>query len=494
MLTHTSGMQRIDIRRELADRSLRGGDFEDAVKHLDAAAEEALLLGDQSTAAEMYRRWGVAGLEAEEWEGSLAAFRRSAECSAAVGKDSQRVWSLVGASEALNRLGRFTDSLEATEGLSAVVESEADLLGEVAQQRCRSHYFLGQWEEALAECSRAREAFRRAGLVDEVIRADDHALSIHLELGEVDRALEIAANSHKVALANADYLTVALMDLWLAEIYLKRDEPETALGHAEQARELHGTARDTLGIARADSLRGSSLLELGRLTEAEQAFVDARILYHSIGDDAAALGCEADLAQVLHDRGEYAAAAEVYERLARAYAERGMRLEQGVAGFQQAENYLEGGDPESAVDLVERLLAEFDGGLDPAADAAEAPNLRFVRANLVAVQARALAVLGDEAKARRLAEQVIAETDADDVNHNTAWMYEIVAAALRASGSEDAMRVLAQAVALHLFKGSTERALELAQQLLPEPRPGIAPSDGGVLPRPAAAMSTGGYL
>ncbi len=72
--------------------------------------------------------------------------------------------------------------------------------------------------------------------------------------------------------------------------------------------------------------------------------------------------------------------------------------------------------------------------------------------------------------AARIAGLALELTDEDEISYRTAEMYEIRARWLLDSGSGQGRQELAQAIAIHLAFGSTERARELSKYFMPEGR------------------------
>ena len=103
------------------------------------------------------------------------------------------------------------------------------------------------------------------------------------------------------------------------------------------------------------------------------------------------------------------------------------------------------------------------------AEEGDAPN-RASRRWAFELAARALRDTVHLEDAARIAGLALELTDEDEISYRTAEMYEIRARWLLDSGSGQGRQELAQAIAIHLAFGSTERARELSKYFMPEGR------------------------
>jgi len=99
----------------------------------------------------------------------------------------------------------------------------------------RALYMLDRDEEAVASCTAGRNHFRAAGLPERVIEADDFAVTVHLYLGNLDEALELARGCLVLARTASSGQGEPQARLRLAEVLWRRGDSEQALEHAELA-------------------------------------------------------------------------------------------------------------------------------------------------------------------------------------------------------------------------------------------------------------------
>jgi tetratricopeptide (TPR) repeat protein len=176
---------------------------------------------------------------------------------------------------------------------------------------------MGHWVLARNYAERAREAYARLADQVHVSQLTNNLGGLNFLLGRTDQAVELLKESFAIALELGRDADAGRAVSSLAQVHLRTGEYEQAEAQARQALELLAGRVDYVDeVGSAQLVLGRSLLEQGRLDEAEAAFGAAEAAYGELGSGshrAAAWIARGDLAA---RRGDHARAAELYRTAA----------------------------------------------------------------------------------------------------------------------------------------------------------------------------------
>ncbi|MEI6623053.1 MAG: hypothetical protein WCP28_14210 [Actinomycetes bacterium] len=465
MLGDATALPRAELLCELGQRAALRGEYGRAASLFGSAGTTSAEHGDATLAGFAFSQQGMALFDADEFGEAAVAHTQSVTQYHLAGRAEEAAHVLWAQAAAFLEGGDMDGCLTTTIAARSLAESEdlPELAGRACLLQARALNALDRELEALDACEAGRQFSRSAGEPTLVAQIDDFRLTLCLALGRLDQALELATGCFVLAKASGLPEDAARAELRLAETHLTRGEADLALVHAEQARARHTDVAEMLGAARCDRVRGDALFELDRADEAIAVFTQARVLFDANGHDLDSLRCDADRAVVLHMVGRFADAATLNARLVAAYhnmTHNGVSVDLSWSVARLADNYLALDDPRATFDVTHEWVDRLD-----AHDAdAKAPLI-----NTLAAHARATEALSGLAPAAQIAERVLSLTSQSQVNRNTAWMYDIRARHLLESNDPRAEHALAQAIAMHLAMGCTDRARELSKHFLPAP-------------------------
>jgi tetratricopeptide (TPR) repeat protein len=177
----------------------------------------------------------------------------------------------------------------------------------------------GQWILARKYAEQAKAQFEEVADRATVGKVLNNLGGINFLLGKPEEAIEQLNESFKVLLEYGSEADAARAVSSLAQVHLRTGQVEPAEEQARQALKLLGDRVDVIDeIGNAQLVLGRSLLEQGRLDEAEEAFEAAEQHFDqlsSISHRASAWVAKGDLAA---RRGQDQVAAQLYRRAAEA--------------------------------------------------------------------------------------------------------------------------------------------------------------------------------
>jgi tetratricopeptide (TPR) repeat protein len=219
---------------------------------------------------------------------------------------------------------RQRDYEAAREDLERVLELSEALDDPRAVARVYFHASLvaerqGQWILARKYAEQAKAQFEEVADRATVGKVLNNLGGISFLLGKPEEAIEQLNESFKVLLEYGSEADAARAVSSLAQVHLRTGQVEPAEEQARQALKLLGDRVDVIDeIGNAQLVLGRSLLEQGRLDEAEEAFEAAERNFDqlsSISHRASAWVAKGDLAA---RRGQDQVAAQLYRRAAEA--------------------------------------------------------------------------------------------------------------------------------------------------------------------------------
>lgn len=472
-LGEVAGRERIEVLYELGDRASRRQDYPTATslwQEMETTAEEA---GDAQAAAEAVRLQGVAAFYAQDYEDAIALYRKAARAHEEAGRLPDAAATLWCLADTYRAVRDFEGQLRAAADSRALAEADdvPVMAGDACLMQARALYMLNRDDEALEVCAAGREHYRSAQRPDKVAQIDDFALSVHMYLGNLDEALELARGCLVLARTSSAQEDDSFARLRLAEVFLRRGALDEALGHAETAMRDFRARDDLLGVARCEELRGQALDENGEADKALVAFTDSRVLFDALGCDYDALRCETRRAIVLHNMADYVLAAQANRRLIRAFSGGGQDMELHWSVVRLLDNLHEDGQCDECLAAAEEHMQTWPEGIT-AAD----PAYR----EFLGLYALALEHDGQVEHATAIANHVIAQTPTREASLGTAYCYEVRGRSQLESDEAAASQDFSHAIALHLARGRFDRARELSAYFLPvDPdAPRVRPTEG----------------
>ncbi len=460
-LADTEGRDRLEILFELGGRASRRGDYDRATTLWQEAQAVAEKLDDYRMAAEALRLQGAAAFYSGDYAVAIDLYRRAAHGHEQAGQTREAAGALWCLADAFRAVGDSENQLEAA-GESrklAEYEQEHPLAGDACHMQARALFVLDRDEEALAACIAARDFYRAAERPLKVAEVDDFAISLHLYLGHLDDALQLARGCLVLARMSSSDEDDAYARMRLADVFLQRGDIDDALEQAGMALLAYRSHDNFLGAARCEQLRGEAFLDKGETTQALEAFADARVIFDATGSDLEALRCETRLAITLHFAGDHRAAARANSRLADAYRQLDDRLSNARwSVVRLLDNLQEAGAHRDCLQAAEDYMDAW-----PEGSTAEDPSYR----EYLGLYAFALDKCGQPEQATAMANHVIANTPAREAGLGTAYCYEVRGNSRLHSDEAAASQDFSHAIALLLARGRVDRARELSMYFLP---------------------------
>ena len=459
-LTQASGRERIDVLFELANRASGRRDHDRALTLWQEVESTAAQLGDVGQAATAMRLQGAACFSAGDAQAAVETYQRAAAAygEAGMSRDAASVlWCLADCYRVLGDVeAQLSAAVQSRE--LAQFEGEHTVAGDACFLQARALYLLNRDEEALVVCRAGRDHFRAAERPDLVAVVDDFAVSVHLFLGNLDEALELARGCLVLANVSSSTADDRYARYRLAEVFLRRGEAEQALGQADQALTAYRQADDFVGAARCEQLRAEAFFEREDLPAALEAFANAWVLFDATGRETEGLRCDTRRAVALHYAGDYRQAARINERLVQAFGQVGDQPAVRWSVVRWLDNLRQDQQFEQC-----RQIAQDHAGLWPPDATAEDASYR----EFLGVSSLALEQIGHVDRATEIASQVIAQTPAREASPGTAYCYEVRGRSRLDSDEPGAGQDFSHAIALHLVQGNIDRARELSQYFLP---------------------------
>lgn len=459
-LTEATGHERIDVLFELGSRASQRQDFATAStlwQEIEAAAEECL---DVPAAAEAIRLQGNAAFHTGNFFEAMEFYSRAAKAYEIVGRPRDVAIALWGLGDSCRALGDHESQLAAAQDCRSIAESEAalTLAGDACLLEARALYMLDRDEEAVASCTAGRNHFRAAELPERVIEADDFAVTVHLYLGNLDEALELARGCLVLARTASSGQGEPQARLRLAEVLWRRGDSEQALEHAELAMAVCRERNDLTRAAACERLRAEAWVDKDELEKALDAFSSARVLYDATGQDYDALRCEIRSAMVHHHMGDFGQAARINRRLVDAFSgSDDLADDLRCSIVRLLDNLVEDGLHADCLEVAEHGMEAWPEGVT----ADDSTYREFLGLYALALEATGRAEL-----ATSIAGHVIGHAPAREASQGVAYCYEVRGRSQLDQDEASASRDLSHAIALHLARGRVDRARDLSKYFL----------------------------
>lgn len=473
LLGEVTGRDRIEVLIELGNRASARGEFDRAMTYWQQLETTAAQLGDAEAIGMALRLQGVAAFNSHDHQAAAQLYQQAASVYSEAGLSPEAASALWCVADCHRAMGNSQEQLEAA-GQSrnfAELDGIRDLAGDACFMQARALWFLDRDEEALAAYQTSRDHYRAAERPDQVAVVDDFAVSVHVFLGNLDEALDLARGCLVLARMSSSDNDDRYARYRLAEVLLRRGDIEEALSQADEALQANRAHDDFAGAAKCEQLRAEALFQRDQLDAALDAFVNARVLFDATGRDVEALRCDTRRAVLLHYAGDFGLAARTNERLVQDY----LRVDDPQAARWSVVRWLDNLREAQHFEECVAVAREHMGHWDQAPISHEASYREFL-----GLYALALESTGDLAEAKAIATDVITRTPAREAGIGMAFCYEVRGRSLLERDETAARQDFSHAIALHLAHGKVDRARELSRLFLPADGPSRSRDDGSI--------------
>ena len=459
-LNEAENEEKVEILLELCDRRLQASDHAQAASLAEQAANEAERCMSNTTVENARYRQGLAFWRANRFDEAIAAFQLGVDrysepdekielsknqwgiASSLLGKkeyDEAAKWANTSTESALS------ESAYSMAGLNKFVEAKA--------------LYLGDHEvEALAACEEARSYRRIEQELDQVADIDAYMAQIHTFLDNYSEAANLLRNCLVLAEATSSE-NIKYFSYRLGNALIDLNEYEEARQHLERARDLYQLADEHAFLA--DCFYSLSLTYRGddSLDTALELTRSATSLWDALGRDSSYIKGLQRTAILLFSKQDYLESIAVNQRIidfVNSFDEPETNESLGWALLRMIDCYQEIQNFEYSLELLE--ATELFGP-----DSQHSAKRWFY-----SLKAKALYALGSHEEALGVAESALAQTSNDEVDFNTAYLYEVKARVSLQQNRPDKERHLAHAIALLLAFGESAKATELSEYFKPD--------------------------
>ena len=459
-LNEAENEEKVEILLELCDRRLQASDHAQAASLAEQAANEAEKCMSNTTVENARYRQGLAFWRANRYDEAIAAFQLGVDrytepdekielsknqwgiASSLLGKkeyDEAAKWAHTSTESALS------ESAYSIAGLNKFVEAKA--------------LYLGDREvEALAACEEARSYRRVEQELDQVANIDAYMAQIHTFLHNYSEAANLLRNCLVLAEATSS-MDIKYFSYRLGNALIDLYEYEEARQHLDRARDLYQLADEHASLA--DCFYSLSLTYRGddSLDTALELTRSATSLWDALGQDSSYIKGLTRTAILLFSKQEYFESIAVNQRIIdfiNSFDEPETNENLGWALLRMIDCYQEIQNYEYSLELLEGT-ALFN------ADSQHSAKRWFY-----SLKAKALYVLGTHEEALGVAESALSQISNDEVDVNTAYLYEVKARVSLEQNRPDKERHLAHAIALLLAFGKSAKATELSEYFKPD--------------------------
>lgn len=459
-LNEAENEEKVEILLALADRRSREGDYPQSASLAEQAANEAGKCMSNTTVENARYRQGLAFWRAERYDEAISAFQlgvdRYCEPDSKI-ELSKNQWGI--ARSLLEKKEYQEASVWAkisTE--SALAENAYSMAGLNKFVEAKALYLGDREEEALVACEEARGYHRLEQELDEVADIDAYMAQIHTFLKNYTEAVNLLRNCLVLAEATSS-TNIKYFSYRLGNSLIDLNEHSEARQHLERARDLYQAADDHASLA--DCFYSLSLTYRGdgNTDIALDLTRSATSLWDALGRDNAYLKGLQRMAILLFTKEDYFASIEINQRIMdftkslidNVYIEHyGWALLRMVDCYQEVQNH------ERALNLIEE--SEMFGP-----ESNHSGNVWFY-----ALKSRGLYTMGLHEEAMGVADFALSQTNNDEVDVNTAYLYEIKARVSLEQNRPERERHLAHAIALLLAFGESDKAAELSEYFKPD--------------------------
>ena len=459
-LTEAENEEKVEILTELSDRRLSDGDHAQSASLAEQAAMEAEKCMSGSIVENARYRQGLAFWRANRYDEAIAAFQLGIDRYQEPDKKielSKNQWGI--ASSLLGKKDYVNAAIWAKKSTdSALAENAYSMAGLNKFVEAKALYLGDKELEALSACEEARSYRRIEQELDYVAEIDAYMAQIHTYLKNYTEAVNLLRNCLVLSEATSSG-KIKYYSYRLGNSLIDLGEYDEARDHLIRARDLYQVADDHPSLA--DCFYSLSLTYRGdaNLENALELTRSATSLWDALGHDSSYIKGLQRTAILLFSKNDFFGSIVVNQRIMDfidslnddASAEsHGWALLRMVDCYQAVENN------EKALELLEN--SEVFG-----AESNHPGNVWSY-----SLKARSLYSIGLHEEAMGVADFALSQTNNEEVDINTAYLYEIKARVSLEQNRPDRERHLAHAIALLLAFGESDKATELSEYFKPD--------------------------
>lgn len=459
-LNEAENEEKVEILIELCDRRLQASDHAQAASLAEQAANEAEKCMSNSIVENARYRQGLAFWRANRYDEAIAAFQLGVDRYTEPDEKIELSKNQWGIASSLLGKKEYDEAAKwaKTSTESALAESAYSMAGLNKFVEAKALYLGDREIEALAACEEARSYHRIEQELAEVADIDAYMAQIHTFLGNFSDAANLLRNCLVLAEASSS-IQFKYFSYRLGNALIDLNEYAEAREHLERARDLYQIADEHAFLA--DCFYSLSLTYRGdsALDTALELTRSATSLWDALGKDSSYIKGLQRTAILLFSKHDYQESIAVNQRIIdfvntfdepETYESLGWALLRMIDCYQEIQNF------EFSLELLE------------ATDLFGSESQHSANRWFYSLKAKALYALGAHEEALGVAESALAQTSNDEVDFNTAYLYEVKARVSLEQNRPDKERHLAHAIALLLAFGESEKATELSEYFKPD--------------------------
>lgn len=459
-LNESENEEKVEILLELCDRRVRASDHAQAASLAEQAANEAEKCMSNTTVENARYRQGLAFWRASRYDEAIAAFELGVNRYSEPDEKIELAKNQWGIASSFLGKNEYTEAAKwaSVSTQSALAENAFSMAGLNKFVEAKALYLGDQELEALAACEEARSYRRREQELDEVADIDAYMATIHTFLDNYAEAANLLRNCLVLAEATSSQ-NIKYFSYRLGNALIDLNEYAEARQHLERARDLYQLADEHAALA--DCFYSLSLTYRGDdyLDTALELTRSATSLWDALGNDSSYIKGLQRTAILLFSKQEFLESIVVNQRIVdfvnsfdepSTFESLGWALLRMIDCYQEIQNY------EYSLELLDKT------------DLFGADSQHSAKRWFYSLKAKALYALGSHEEALGVAESALSQTSNDEVNFNTAYLYEVKARVSLEQNRPDKERHLAHAIALLLAFGESAKATELSEYFKPD--------------------------
>ena len=365
-LETASGSERAEILLDLGRLANLRDDFEEALSFADSALAAASEVSNDALIGAAHNARGAVLFNQDLFADSAAEHQKAVELFRSGTDLLSLYWSLINAASSNEFAGDLEKALELTDAAVECAREQGDdsRLADSLWRKANLLEGLDRGSEVLELISQVRQARKRNGDIEGVLRADDRASDLLAAEGDYDAAINLLRDCLSVAMGLSNPARVAYFQWSLGRALRMAQRYAEAEGLLDKSLAFYQSTEDVRGAARGNR-------ELSQLHwdqhEHEAAFEKltlARAMFEVVGEEEAANSCETRRAVWLHTVGKYEQAAALNRYLFEVLTE----SDRFIAHARLLDNLYCDEQFEAAVALIDlhpgAEFADFEGNSD----------------------------------------------------------------------------------------------------------------------------------
>jgi tetratricopeptide (TPR) repeat protein len=467
-LSESENEEKVDLLLELYDRCMKMEDFIQAASIAEQAASEAEKCMGNITVENAFYKQGFALWKEDRNLEAIQAFTRGVNTYQEPDSKVELSKNQWGIAVAYFDEGNFLEAASwANLSSDSAVSSEAFSMAGLSKfVEGKSLHSAGKSDEALKMCELARNYRRAEYELDRVAEIDGYMASIHSSNGNHYEAINLLRNCLVLAEAT-DSVEIKYFSYRLGNSLLDFAYHDEARTHLERARAGYQEIDDHGSVAECCfslslTYRGNDMLD-----HAIDLARTATSLWDATGNDTSYLRGLQRVAILLAAKEDYGSAIDNNNRIIDFISSKGGESYQIQLGWAQLRN---------ATCYQNSYMWEFSLMKLEETKLFGPSSSHMGNTWYYSLKALALYELDRHEEALGVADTGLSLTGNDDVDEDTAVLYEIKARVSLEQDRPDKERHLAHAIALLLAFGKTEKARELSDYFKPDFSPQVRDS------------------